>query len=107
MSKGIISEESKQATLSDVWKICNDWFLEIANDPKGQSIVGFHVITHTGLLWSVLLARKLKKIQPRILTVLGGPAFASWEEVLSANPEIDVTVRGEGEATICDIAKFV
>ena len=103
-SQDSISEKSRQATLSDVWKICNDWFLEVANDSKGQSIVGFHVITHTGLLWSVLLARKLKKIQPRILTVLGGPAFASWEEVLSANPEIDVTVRGEGEATISDIA---
>ena len=104
MSKDIISEESKQTTLSDVWKICNEWFMEIVNDPKGQSIVGFHVITHTGLMWSILLTRKLKKIQPRILTVLGGPAFASWEEVLSANPEIDVTVRGEGEATISDIA---
>ena len=76
MFKDIISEESKQATLSDVWKICNDWFLEIANDSKEQNIVGFHVISHTGLLWSVILARKLKKIQPRILTVLGGPAFA-------------------------------
>ena len=104
VSKDIISEESKQATLSDIWKICNDWLLEIANDPTEQNIVGFHVITHTGLLWSVLLARKLKKIQPRILTVLGGPAFASWEEVLSANPEIDLIVRGEGEVTISDIA---
>ncbi len=105
ISKDIISEEAIQATLSDVWKICNDWILEIAKGPKEQSIVGFHVITHSGLLWSVLLSRKLKKIQPRILTVLGGPAFASWEEVLSANPEIDLTVRGEGEATISDIAK--
>ncbi len=104
MFNDIISEESKQSTFSDVWKICNDWFLEVANDPKEQSIVGFHVITHTGLLWSLLLARKLKKIQPKILTVLGGPAFASWEEVMSVNPEINVTVRGEGEITISDIA---
>ena len=102
--KGIISEESKQATLLDIWKICNDWFLEVAADTKSQSIVGFHVITHTGLLWSVLLARKLKKIQPRILTVLGGPAFASWEEVLSIHPEIDLIVRGEGESTISEVA---
>ena len=78
MFKDILSEESKQSTLSDVWKICNDWFSEVANDdPKERSIVGFHVITHTGLLWSLLLARKLKKIQSKILTVLGGPAFAS------------------------------
>ncbi len=102
--KDIISEESKQATLSDVWKICNDWFLEVACDSKEQNIVGFHVISHTGLMWSILLARKLKKIQPRILTVLGGPAFLSAQEVLSVNSEIDVIVRGEGEVTISEIA---
>lgn len=104
MFKDIISEESKQATLSDVWKICNDWFLEVAQDSKGQNIVGFHVISHTGLMWSILLARKLKKIQPRILTVLGGPAFLSAQEVLSVNSEIDIIVRREGEVTISEIA---
>ncbi len=103
--KDIINEESKQATLSDVWKICNDWFLEVAHDSKGQNIVvGFHVISHSGLMWSILLARKLKRIQPRILTVLGGPAFLSEQEVLSVNSEIDVIVRGEGEVTISEIA---
>ena len=66
--KEIISEESRQATLSDVWKICNDWFLEVAQDSRKQNILGFHIISHTGLMWSLLLARKLKKIQPRILT---------------------------------------
>ncbi len=102
--KEIISEESRQATLSDVWKICNDWFLEVAQDSRKQNIVGFHVISHTGLMWSLLLAHKLKKIQPRILTVLGGPALFSAEEILSVNSEIDVIVRGEGEVTISEIA---
>ena len=102
--KDIISEESKQVTLSDVWEICNDWFSDIDKDSKEQNIVGFHVISRTGLLWSILLARKLKHIQPRILTVVGGPAFLSAQEVLSANSEIDVIVRGEGEVTISEIA---
>jgi radical SAM superfamily enzyme YgiQ (UPF0313 family) len=104
MFKDIISEESRRATLSDVWKICNDWFLDVAHDSKEQDIVGFHVISHTGLMWSVLLARKLKQIQPRILTVLGGPAFLPAQEILSINSEIDVIVRGEGEVTISEIA---
>jgi hypothetical protein len=104
MFKDIISEESRQATLSDVWKICNDWFLDVAHDSKEQDIVGFHVISHTGLMWSILLARKIKQIQPRILTVLGGPAFLPAQEVLSVNSEIDVIVRGEGEVTISEIA---
>jgi len=86
-SRYIISKELKQAIISDVWKTCDNWFLEVANDSKEQSIVGFHVISQTGLMWSILLARKLKKILPKILTVLGGPAFISWEEVLSAHPE--------------------
>ena len=58
-------------------KFVMTWFLEVAHDSKKQNIVGFHVISHTGLMWSLLLARKLKKIQPRILTVLGGPALFS------------------------------
>ena len=105
-SRYIISKELKQAIISDVWKICDNWFLEVANDSKEQSIVGFHVISQTGLMWSILLARKLKKILPKILTVLGGPAFLAWEEVLLANPEIDVIVRGEGEVTISEIANL-
>jgi radical SAM superfamily enzyme YgiQ (UPF0313 family) len=100
----MISKELKQAIISDIWKICNNWFLGVANDSEEQCIVGFHVISQIGLMWSILLARKLKKILPRILTVLGGPAFISWEEVLSAHPEIDIIVRGEGEVTISQLA---
>ena len=88
IAKDFVSEEVMQATLSDVWKICNDWILEIAKDPEERSIVGFHVITHSGLLWSVLLARKLKKIQPRILTVLGGPASRHGKKFCLPTPKL-------------------
>ena len=106
ISRNIISEELKLAIISDVWKICDRWFLEVADGATEQSIVGFHVITQTGLLWSVLLARKLKKILPQILTVLGGPAFLAWNEVLLAHPEIDLIVRGEGEITISELGNI-
>ncbi len=100
----VINEELRLEVVSDVWKICNSWFLEVAHAFKEQSIVGFHVISHIGLLWSILLARKLKKRLPRILTVLGGPAFVSWKEVLSFYPEINAVVHGEGEVTISELA---
>ena len=103
-SRNAISKELKQAIILDIWKILNNWFLEVANYSKETSIVGFHVISQTGLMWSILIARKLKKILPNILAVLGGPAFFAWEEVLAAHPEIDVVVRGEGEVTISELA---
>ncbi len=105
-SRYTITTEVKQQIISDVWKTCNNWLSELASDTKEQSIIGFHVISQTGLLWSILLSRKLKKILPRILTVLGGPAFLAWGKVLSTHPEIDIIVRGEGETTISEIANF-
>jgi radical SAM superfamily enzyme YgiQ (UPF0313 family) len=104
ISRYAISEKLKLSVISDVWKICDRWFLEVADGATEQSIVGFHVITQIGLLWSVVLAKSLKKILPQILTVLGGPAFLEWNEVLLAHPEIDLIARGEGEITISELA---
>jgi hypothetical protein len=101
-----VNKELRASIISDVWKICDKWFLEVAGDLKENGIVGFHVISQIGLMWSILLAREIKKILPEILTVLGGPALISWKDILIANPEIDAVVRGEGEATISEIANL-
>jgi len=47
----------------------------------------------------------VKKVNPDILTVAGGQHFtATAEESLTAYPEIDVIVRGEGEETLAELA---
>lgn len=47
-----------------------------------------------------------KKVNPEILTVTGGQHFSfQSKESLEAFPEIDVTVRGEGEVTLKEMVK--
>jgi radical SAM superfamily enzyme YgiQ (UPF0313 family) len=48
----------------------------------------------------------VKKIDPEILTIMGGPHVTFCDkETLTAFPELDVVVLGEGEATVVELAK--
>jgi anaerobic magnesium-protoporphyrin IX monomethyl ester cyclase len=57
---------------------------------------------------AILIARKVKESDDKILVVLGG-AHASIlpEETLRGNPQIDFIVRGEGENTILELVKQI
>ena len=47
-----------------------------------------------------------KRVDPDIITVLGGQHFTSTaEESLLQFPELDVVVRGEGEETLVDLVR--
>jgi len=47
-----------------------------------------------------------KKVNPEVLTVVGGQHFTALaEESLEKHPEIDVVVRGEGEETFFELVK--
>jgi anaerobic magnesium-protoporphyrin IX monomethyl ester cyclase len=51
-------------------------------------------------------AESAKKVDPEILTVVGGQHFTALpRESLDAFPEIDVVVRGEGEATFAELVR--
>jgi anaerobic magnesium-protoporphyrin IX monomethyl ester cyclase len=54
------------------------------------------------------VCRSAKRIDPGILTVLGNvhPTFC-WREILEQDSNVDVVVRGEGEATIADLVAAV
>jgi anaerobic magnesium-protoporphyrin IX monomethyl ester cyclase len=47
-----------------------------------------------------------KRLNPGTLTVLGNvhPSFC-WEEILRSDPNVDVVVRGEGEATLAELVQ--
>jgi radical SAM superfamily enzyme YgiQ (UPF0313 family) len=47
-----------------------------------------------------------KKINPDVVTVLGGPHVTfTVEETLCQHPEIDVVVRGEGERALLELVR--
>ena len=50
------------------------------------------------------LCAMVKKDNPRIVIVLGGPQVTyNSEEILKENPSVDIIVRGEGEITFCNL----
>ncbi len=57
---------------------------------------------------ALVLAAAIKRLQPAILTVLGGPhASFCAAETLAACPALDVVVRGEGEETLLELCRAV
>lgn len=50
------------------------------------------------------IAKVLKMISPKIISILGGPHLSAIPKVtMEAYPEFDIGVVGEGEQTLCDI----
>lgn len=87
----------------DYWKKDYDLFIAdmtdriIKKDPKCLSFYTLWPYYHTMLR----IALEVKKKNPCIITVLGGPqASASAEETLLAMPQIDYICTGEGENTV-------
>ncbi len=63
-------------------------------------VVGVTATTHNRLQ-AIALIKTLKKEQPNLLIVVGGPHFSlSDKDALSSVPEIDCVVRYEGEITL-------
>ena len=57
---------------------------------------------------SFKLAALAKKVDPEIVTVLGGPHITmAKEDTLRHIPEVDVAVIGEGEITLAELARAV
>jgi len=66
-------------------------------------VVGLTAMTPT-VNAAVNIARQVKRANPDLLVILGGPhATLLPEETLTAAPEIDAIVRGEGEETVIEL----
>lgn len=70
------------------------------------------IIAFSCYIWNIeqtlRLAAELKLIQPQLYIIFGGPevSFGSYE-LMAANPQIDLVVRGEGEATFRRLMQLV
>jgi anaerobic magnesium-protoporphyrin IX monomethyl ester cyclase len=52
------------------------------------------------------IARKAKRIDPGIVTVMGGPHVTFTAGETLAHPEVDLVVRNEGEITMLELSKL-
>lgn len=80
------------------------WIEKWIRSSERANIVGFHVISDLGLLWSLLLARIVKNFQHNALTILGGPLVANYADRIGCYPEVDGIIYGEGEEAITQVA---
>lgn len=66
-------------------------------------VVGF-TCYDSNYLYVRMLIRILKKKNPNLRVVVGGPtATFSYQEIMTHTPEIDICVRGEGEITTLEL----
>ncbi len=77
---------------------------------RGISAKNPKIIIFSVYIWNTRLVfdttKELKKIFPSLLIGLGGPDVSyRAEEVLTANPEVDFVLQGEGEQTVLELVK--
>ena len=70
-------------------------------------IVGITSVTAT-FNSALKVAQNTKQTCPKALVVLGGPHVTiADDQFLLQHPEVDVVVKGEGEQTIVELARYV
>ena len=76
---------------------------EAASSVKDTDIVGITAMTPT-IGTALQIARDIKKINPGLTIILGGPHVTLMpEETLASTKDIDVIVRGEADETILEL----
>jgi anaerobic magnesium-protoporphyrin IX monomethyl ester cyclase len=68
-------------------------------------ILGITASTST-YMKALKIAKKAKEIDPRTVTVIGGPHVTFTAQEALANPEIDLVVRNEGEVTMMELCNL-
>jgi anaerobic magnesium-protoporphyrin IX monomethyl ester cyclase len=91
----VLDQPAKGFTVDDTV----NWIL--TEDPD---IVGFSTFSTSGRT-AALISSNLKEKNPNIITVLGNHyATFNSERILKKYPSVDITVRGEGEDTVINLA---
>ena len=55
--------------------------------------------------WALNLCARIKKIDPSIITIMGGPHPTFFPEIIHDYPHLDIICIGEGEGAILDLLK--
>jgi len=78
---------------------------DIAQLVTDADVVGLTAMTPT-ISTAISIAHHLKRAKPNLTIILGGAhATLLPEETLATAPEIDIILRGEGEATIIELLR--
>ncbi|MBN1824242.1 MAG: radical SAM protein [Endomicrobiales bacterium] len=73
---------------------------------SGARVAGFSVYS-SSRVFSIELARRVKRVDPGVKTVFGGPEMLFWAGQLSHNDDIDHVVVGEGETALRKLVEYI
>ena len=72
----------------------------------GPEVIGFSMSYDTSYTHVAYLAETVKRFDPRILTLMGGPAVTTaWEEILADQPNLDALCYSEGEQAMLSLVE--
>ena len=78
--------------------------LAVDNNPD---IVGFSILFDSQVLYSLLLAKEIKKKKPQTIVVFGGAGILSSFEKIINNPYVDFVISDAGEAAFNELLKSI
>nr|CEL18101.1 Radical SAM domain protein [Kibdelosporangium sp. MJ126-NF4] len=105
-------ENVDTAPIAEVYRTFYDRVDLAGRWPDGTRLVGISVPMGPELIPALILAELLKKIQPDVRIVLGGPTISLMEpedieHLLSSNPAVDCVVRFDGEFPLLELSRQV
>lgn len=101
---GMLEKEGLEVNMVDAFDVPFDKIEEIIIKEK-PGIVGVSCFTDSRLA-ALKVVDLVKKVNPKIYTVMGGSHASSFpEQILRHYPNVDFIVRGEAEYTLVDLVK--
>ena len=75
-------------------------------DEVAEACAGYDVVCFSCYIWNIEqtleVCNRLKKLNPSVKILLGGPEVSyEWEEVIT-HPSVDYLILGEGEILFCN-----
>ena len=112
LSTGMVFASVRDAadgSLGEVFDLHPRWITQVQDAPAPGNEPTVYLFTN--YIWShernLDFAAQIKANDPRALTIHGGPDCPTYprdaEEYLRRNPQVDIAVRGEGEATAIEL----
>ena len=103
------AEAYRDGALNEHYQFLPDWADQTVpklgpDDPPGVFLFSNYIWSHA---WNVVRSAEVKERNPESLTVHGGPNTPKYDDDIQAffamNPQVDITVHGEGEATLAHL----
>lgn len=82
-----------------------DYKKRVCSELEGACCLGISVLTGPMIRGAIEVAKAIKAIAPKFPVIFGGWHPTLMPDETLAEPFVDIVVRGQGEITICELAK--